>query len=244
MRTAVVVGAGIGGLAAAGALARTGWQVTLLERADRLRAGRAALLLWPNGVRALRALGLGAGLDAIAHPGARRPASAARTGGGCVQPRPGRGRAGAPVVVHRDDLHDALIAGLGDQSRSAPASTVRRRARRRRRAPGGQRRPAHLRGRPHRRRRRRRQRDPRAGWRPSPAVVSAGYAAWRAVIPWYRAPRAARRPAAGGETLGAGHRFVAASLGERGSSGGSAAAASTGSPPPPARPGRSRRRPS
>ena len=57
MRSAVVVGAGIGGLAAAGALARTGWQVTLLERGDRLRGDSAALLLWPNGVRALHALG-------------------------------------------------------------------------------------------------------------------------------------------------------------------------------------------
>src|SRR5258705_13191431 len=68
MRTAVVVGAGVGGLAAAGALARTGWKVTLLERDDRLRAGRAALVLWPNGVRALRALGLAGGPDAIATP--------------------------------------------------------------------------------------------------------------------------------------------------------------------------------
>ncbi len=58
-------------------LARTGWQVTLLERADRLRADSAALLLWPNGVRALRALGLADGLGAIISPvagrGIRRP---------------------------------------------------------------------------------------------------------------------------------------------------------------------------
>ncbi|GAB3862338.1 hypothetical protein GCM10029963_68340 [Micromonospora andamanensis] len=66
MRTAVVVGGGLGGLAVSGALARSGWQVTLLERADRIRPEPAAVVLWPNGVRALRALGLGAGLDAIA----------------------------------------------------------------------------------------------------------------------------------------------------------------------------------
>jgi len=116
VRTAVVVGAGVGGLAVAGALARTGWRVTLLEREDRLRPGRAALVLWPNGVRALRALGLGAGLDGIATPvpsaGIRRP-----DGQWLLQPDAAAvERSGQlPVVVHREDLHDAFIAGLGDQ---------------------------------------------------------------------------------------------------------------------------------
>src|ERR1700754_2853278 len=84
MRTAVVVGAGISGLASAGALARSGWQVTLLERGDRVRPGPTALVLWPNGIRALRALGLGDGLDAIATPlpesGGRSPARSRPTG--------------------------------------------------------------------------------------------------------------------------------------------------------------------
>src|SRR4051812_38821452 len=100
MRTAVVVGAGIGGLAVSGALARTGWRVTLIERDDRLRAGRAALMLWPNGVRALRALGLGAGLDGIATPvpslGIQRP-----DGQWLLQPDSGRGsRADAGRGAH------------------------------------------------------------------------------------------------------------------------------------------------
>src|SRR4051812_24753298 len=113
MRTAVVVGAGIGGLAAAGALAHTGWKVTLLERDDRLRAGRAALVLWPNGVRALRALGLAGGLEGIATAvppaGIRRP-----DGQWLVQPGASELES-PPVVVHREDLHDAFIAGLGEQ---------------------------------------------------------------------------------------------------------------------------------
>src|SRR6185369_3091075 len=75
MRTAVVVGAGVAGLAAAGALTKAGWQVTLLERGDRLRGGGGAQLLWPNGITALRALGLNP-LD-LAFPapagGIRRP---------------------------------------------------------------------------------------------------------------------------------------------------------------------------
>ncbi|BAL86789.1 hypothetical protein AMIS_15690 [Actinoplanes missouriensis 431] len=51
MRTAVVVGAAMSGLAAAGALSRTGWRVVVLERAERVAAPRAAVVLRPNGQR-------------------------------------------------------------------------------------------------------------------------------------------------------------------------------------------------
>ncbi|MFC4108137.1 FAD-dependent monooxygenase [Micromonospora zhanjiangensis] len=239
MRTAVVVGTGIGGLAVAGALARTGWQVTLLERAERVRAERTALILWPNGIRALHALGLGAGLAAIGTPlpaaGVRRP-----DGAWLVQPRASTAER-SPVVVHREDLHDALIAGLGDRVDIRTGVQVRT------------------------------VRTPDTGQpvvgdgrytfaadlvvaadgidsvlrtrlAPESAAVSSGCASWRAVIPWYRAPHLpADRPAAG-ETLGAGYRFIAASLGERGSAGGSsrggiywiATAAGAQRPEPPA----------
>ncbi|MCX5066319.1 FAD-dependent monooxygenase [Micromonospora lupini] len=218
MRSAVVVGAGVGGLAVAGALARSGWQVTLLDRAERVRPEPTAVVLWPNGVRALQALGLGAGLAAIATPlpdgGVRRP-----DGHWLVQPRPTPADR-MPVVVHREDLHDALIAGLGDRVELRTGVTVR-----------------HVRVEPGERpgvndgRHTieadlvvaadgtdsviRRQLAPESG------VVSSGCAAWRAVIPWYRAPRLAADQQIAGEVLGAGYRFVAASLGERGSSGGS-----------------------
>lgn len=218
MRTAVVVGAGIGGLAVAGALARSGWQVTLLERADRVRPDPTAVVLWPNGVRALRALDLGAGLDAIATPlpdgGVRRP-----DGQWLVQPRPTPADR-MPVVVHREDLHDALIAGLGERVELRTGVSVRTV-----RAEAGQR-PSVGDG---------RQRfeadlivaadgtdsEIRRQLAPESRVVSSGCAAWRAVIPWYRAPRLPADQPVGGETLGAGYRFVAASLGERGSSGAS-----------------------
>lgn len=55
-RRAVVVGAGVGGLAAAGALARDGWQVDLLERRPQIRAVGAGLSLWPNALRAIAAI--------------------------------------------------------------------------------------------------------------------------------------------------------------------------------------------
>ncbi|MFJ8578734.1 FAD-dependent oxidoreductase [Micromonospora sp. NPDC093277] len=218
MRTAVVVGAGLGGLAVAGALARSGWRVTLLERADRVRPEPTAVMLWPNGVRALRALGLGAGLDAIATPvpdgGVRRP-----DGHWLVQPRPMPAER-MPVVVHREDLHDALIAGLGDQVELRTGVTVRTV----RAVPGE--RPAVGDG---------RQTvtadlvvvadgtdsEIRRQLAPEAAVVSSGCAAWRAVIPWYRVPQLAADQPEFGETLGAGYRFVAASLGERGTAGAS-----------------------
>ncbi|MER7331875.1 MULTISPECIES: NAD(P)/FAD-dependent oxidoreductase [unclassified Micromonospora] len=218
MRSAVVVGAGIGGLAVAGALARSGWRVTLLERADRVRPDPTAVALWPNGVRALRALGLGAGLEAIATPlpdgGVRRP-----DGHWLVQPRPTPADR-MPVVVHREDLHDALIAGLGDEVELRTGVTVRTV-----RAESGQR-PSVGDGRhtveadlvvaaDGTDSEIRRQLAPESG------VVSSGCAAWRAVIPWYRAPKLPADRPVGGEVLGAGYRFVSASLGERGSSGAS-----------------------
>ncbi len=233
MRSAVVVGAGVGGLAAAGVLARSGWQVTLLERADRLRAGRAALLIWPNGVRALRALGLGGGLDAIATPtgvgGVRRP-----DGQWLVQPT--ADPVTAAVVVHREDLHDTLVAGLGDRIEIRTGVQVRGL-----RTAGD--RPAVD--------------DGRSVWEadlvvaadgmdslirrrlePDSVALSAGCAAWRAVIPWYRAPRLPDHLPLGGETLGAGYRFVAAALGDRGTTRGGvywvATAAGAARPEPPA----------
>jgi 2-polyprenyl-6-methoxyphenol hydroxylase-like FAD-dependent oxidoreductase len=240
MRCAVVVGAGVGGLAAAGALARTGWQVTLLERAERIRAERTALLIWPNGVRALRALGLGDGLDAIGtpvrHGGVRRP-----DGQWLVQPGGATRERTLPVVVHREDLHDALVAGLGDRVEIRTGVRVRSV----RASDGDQ--PAVSDG------RHTFEADLvvaadgtdsviRQRLAPQAGVVSAGCAAWRAVIPWYRAPRLPDDRPVGGETLGAGYRFVAASLGDRGSSGGStrggiywvATAAGAPRPEPPA----------
>jgi 2-polyprenyl-6-methoxyphenol hydroxylase-like FAD-dependent oxidoreductase len=236
MRTAVVVGAGLGGLAAAGALARAGWQVTLLERADRVRPGRTALWLGPDGVRALRALGLGEGLAAIATPvpdtGVRRP------DGQWLTP-PGSQRDGAaepPVVVHREDLHDALVAGLGDTRIRTGVAVRGVRA-----TPGE--RPAVTDGRQSveadlvvaadgtdsviRRR-----------VAPESVAVSAGCVAWRAVVPAFRAPALPDGVLMAGETVGGGYRFVHAPLGRSGSARGGvfwvATAAGAPRPEPPA----------
>lgn len=217
MYSAVVVGAGVGGLAVAGALARAGWRVSLLERSDRLRANPAALFLWPNAVAALRSLGLGDGLDAIGTP---VPAGGVRRPDGQWLAQPGSASGPAPMVVHAEDLHDALIAGLGERIDIRTGITVR---------------SVHL-----RQGERPEVGDGKNTWdaeliiaadgadsvvrsrlAPRSIAVSSGYAAWRAVIPWYRAPRLRDDAILAGETIGGGYRFQAASLGDRGSSGAS-----------------------
>ncbi len=55
-REAVIIGAGVGGLAAANALYRSGWQVTVLERADALRPIGAGIAMPPNAMHALDAV--------------------------------------------------------------------------------------------------------------------------------------------------------------------------------------------
>lgn len=219
MRTAVVVGAGIGGLAVAGALARTGWNVTLLEREDRLRASRAAYILWPNGIRALGALGLSAGLDGISTPvpatGIRRP-----DGQWLLQPSAVDDSQHA-VVIHGEDLHDTFVAGLGDHVDVRTGVTVTVTG-----AKAAPERPAVSDG------RNVYEADlvvaadgtesvVRRRLVPATKFASTGFAAWRAVVPWYRAPQLPDGVLLNGETLGTGHRFVSASLDDRGERGAS-----------------------
>ncbi|GAA2668074.1 MULTISPECIES: FAD-dependent oxidoreductase [Actinoplanes] len=211
MRTAVVVGAGMAGLAAAGALSRSGWQVTLLERAERIAAAPTAVVLWPNGRRALDALHPDGGWSAIASPlpdgGVRRP-----DGQWLVPPRARPGAGGpAPAVAHLEDMYDALVAGLGDtEVRTGFEVTTVRTGRRIRPACGDGRTMIEA--------------DlivaadgidsrVRAVLAPESVAVGSGFSAWQAVIPGYRMPRLTEDRALGGETLGAGYRFVALPLG-------------------------------
>ena len=60
VKRAVVVGAGIGGLATAGALLNRGWSVTVLERADGIAGGGTALGMWPEAMSTLDELNVGA----------------------------------------------------------------------------------------------------------------------------------------------------------------------------------------
>ena len=72
---AVVIGAGIGGLAAAVGLQQAGWEVTVCERAGALEPVGAGLAVAPNGLRALDVLGAGDEIRRLAiaqEPGIRR----------------------------------------------------------------------------------------------------------------------------------------------------------------------------
>ena len=55
---AIVIGGGIGGLAAAMALRQAGIDVAVFERAGAYREVGAGLTLWPNALHALTTLGL------------------------------------------------------------------------------------------------------------------------------------------------------------------------------------------
>lgn len=120
-RTAVVVGAGVGGLAVSSALVRAGWDVSLLERADEVRAIGSALALWANAVRAVEFVD-----KAAAEVLRGRPSLA-----GLAGLRTPRGRwlarmdvetlramrtVDAPIMVERPELHAFL-------ARQIPASS-------------------------------------------------------------------------------------------------------------------------
>lgn len=65
---AIVIGAGIGGLAAAIGLRRAGLRVTVYERAAHHPEAGAGISLWPNALRALHELGLGEAMAPLLEP--------------------------------------------------------------------------------------------------------------------------------------------------------------------------------
>ncbi|MEU6743976.1 FAD-dependent oxidoreductase [Streptosporangium sandarakinum] len=109
----VVVGAGLGGVAAAVGLHRTGHEVTLIERAAELREAGTGIVVMPNGLRALDALGLADGVRG-------HDIRAAQWG---LRDRLGRPLlvsdlvealevVGTPAMIERAELHRALRAPL------------------------------------------------------------------------------------------------------------------------------------
>jgi 2-polyprenyl-6-methoxyphenol hydroxylase-like FAD-dependent oxidoreductase len=113
----VIVGAGIGGLAAGAILRRDGHEVTVLERAERFEPLGTGLALWPNGARALREVGIGATADAAEVPRGDGGIRRARDGKliTAISPEVLERRYGAPLaLVHRAELQGALLAAAGD----------------------------------------------------------------------------------------------------------------------------------
>ncbi|MFI1366185.1 FAD-dependent oxidoreductase [Streptomyces griseochromogenes] len=117
---AIVIGGGIGGLAAAAALHQRGWDVTVFERAPSLEPVGAAISLAPNALRALDVLGIG---DEIRDLAAWQGDGGLRTPGGRWLSRSNAeaaaARFGGPLVLlARTTLVDRLAALL-------PPGTVR-----------------------------------------------------------------------------------------------------------------------
>jgi 2-polyprenyl-6-methoxyphenol hydroxylase-like FAD-dependent oxidoreductase len=116
-RTALIVGAGIGGLAAGVALQRAGWRVRVFERAAHARELGFALLLAPNALVSLEHLGL---VDRVIAAGSEMTGGEiCGTGGRVLRrfdltslrellPQPA-------LVVLRPALHGVLLDAFGPQ---------------------------------------------------------------------------------------------------------------------------------
>ncbi|GAA2637250.1 FAD-dependent monooxygenase [Actinomadura fulvescens] len=111
-RQAIVVGGGIGGLAAALALRRIGWQAVVLERAAELREIGAGMSQAPNAMRALDELGVGEQARSAGVP--THASGNLRTPDGRYLQRARPGDPTAMLAFHRADLHRVLLEAVPD----------------------------------------------------------------------------------------------------------------------------------
>ncbi|MFG3223736.1 FAD-dependent monooxygenase [Kitasatospora sp. NPDC048194] len=115
---AVVVGGGIGGLAAAIGLRLAGWDVTVIERAAVLDDAGAGISLHANGMRALALLGVDKAVEAASR---RQYTGGTRTPDGrrlaVMDGRALERELGSPIVgIPRADLHRILREALPAES--------------------------------------------------------------------------------------------------------------------------------
>src|SRR5688500_20156900 len=114
MPTALIVGAGIGGLAAALALRRRGWDARVFERASTPRELGFALALAPNAMAALRELGVA---EPVMRDGFVTRSIEIRRGDGMLLKRMDFD-AGAlySVVALRTVVHGSLLDAVGTEA--------------------------------------------------------------------------------------------------------------------------------
>jgi 2-polyprenyl-6-methoxyphenol hydroxylase-like FAD-dependent oxidoreductase len=106
---AIVVGGGLGGITAAVALRKVGWEVSVLERAPEFGEVGAGVGVMPNAMRALAALGLA---DEVRRIGTPRVAGGVRDPRGRSLTRVDAAQLEHMVAVHRADLHRVLRSAL------------------------------------------------------------------------------------------------------------------------------------
>lgn len=128
-RTALIVGAGIGGLSAAIALRQAGWHVRVFERATSARELGFGLALAPNAVQALRSLGVA---DTVLSRGFPPTRGDLRRLDGTLLKRvylPPGALGGPFTVALRPALHGALLEAVGSEAlelgRAATSFSVR-----------------------------------------------------------------------------------------------------------------------
>lgn len=128
MAHAIVIGAGVGGLAAGLALQRRGWRVEIVERAPALEDVGAGLAVAPNALKALDRLGVGHRLRELA--ALQGPAGIQRPDGRWISrtdATAAEARYGEPtIIVHRATLVGLLAEALepGTLRLAVPASDV------------------------------------------------------------------------------------------------------------------------
>jgi salicylate hydroxylase len=124
---AVVAGAGIGGLAAALALARSGWRVEVIEAAVEVREVGAGLQMSPNAMRVLADLGVAERVEAEGFEPQAAELRHWQTGalhGRVALAGAARARWGAPYIhVHRADLQAALLEAARDAGVAVTVAT-------------------------------------------------------------------------------------------------------------------------
>jgi 2-polyprenyl-6-methoxyphenol hydroxylase-like FAD-dependent oxidoreductase len=109
-RPIIIAGGGIGGLSAAIALRRAGFEAQVFERAPELREVGAGISLWPNATRQLRRWGV---LAEVVRRGFVFREGAFRSWNGRVLMRMRFDGQDAPsVLIHRAALHSALADAL------------------------------------------------------------------------------------------------------------------------------------
>lgn len=114
-RRALIAGGGLGGLTAALALSRRGWDVCVYEQAPTLEPVGAGISLWPNALRSLDQLGVGEAIRAAGRApgegGVRRPDGTWLVRNDISSDV--QERFGEPLVLlHRADLADIIVRAL------------------------------------------------------------------------------------------------------------------------------------